>query len=140
MKYGQSFFIYLMKIDIVWYLIWSLDYLFKCQSWNWNCFIRSAICFQCIKRTYFWQVLAVAFCCILANKKNHFSEKGDCSQMRVLAVWNLWHGTYAGTIPIIRQQIFEFFLTHPPYVSINSTKNQQNLQFFWPHPRFAVVI
>ena len=94
LKYGQSFFIYLMKIDIVWYLIWSLDYLFKCQSWNWNCFIRSAICFQCIKRTYFWQVLAVAFCCILANKKKSFLRKRglltDAGFSRLESVaWNI---------------------------------------------------
>ena len=51
--------------------------------------------------------------------------------------------TYTGTIPILRQHIFELFLTHPPCISIDSTERQEKCHFLTrlhaPSP-FADVI
>ena len=44
---------------------------------------------------------------------------------------------FAVTTLILHQHIFELFLihpsTHPKYVNINISENQQKLPFFWPH-------
>ena len=48
-----------------------------------------------------------------------------------------------GAIQILRQYLFGLYLTHPPYVSINSTESQQKMLFSDPtHPpsSFADVL
>ena len=50
--------------------------------------------------------------------------------MKYRSLWANNVKVYVMTIPILCQHFFGLFLTHPPYVSIDSTESLQNLPIF----------